>query len=374
MDSEFDIFRKSIDLKRKLLRRKNPEEDFVFVSQNPAINLPDTNDKGLQNNIASAMECDLNSTEPEIDKYIKLLNQNSKKYLDHVYGVYKKQNTLMIGDSPLHLEKYQVKVKESSFPLTKGLLELLFKKQPNTSLISDVDLHNYRLILETSNAHKKQFIKEQCIRRQKSYKFKGLIAPMFENQLSELQILKRKSDSKSECSRELKKVCRNGELNSVTKNQFKKKESGNRNNSFTPKIDFDHDYINANDSSTYRTDEEDYDEDYVNANDSSTYGTDEEDNDDDQESLEMDDESNDTDEESDTTDGKTDDYPDYKSTTVNCKENDKNSVNYTTWDDPNDLVDRLRYLIKQQSQNKCTCHVYEIGLILSELRKEGYIY
>lgn len=435
MDSEYDVFRSSIDLKRKLLvQGKEPEEDFVFISQNPTIEMPDAidknkNDKALElpNSRTSAVDCDNDSynNETELNKYIKLLNQNSKKYLDHVYGVYKKQNTLMIGDSPLHLESYQARVKETSYPLTKGLLELLFKKRPNIKVISHADLTNYRLILETSNAHKKHFNKDESLRRQKSHKYKCLIAPMFENQLSssEKRNLNHTLDTKDECPRELKKVCRNKQRNSplIAKNQFNKKQYNNWHNNFKREVDSDNEDVSATDCSTTETDDESGESDEETAktqleenkkkriiklsfdhkiehprqlkkicrnkerNSASItknefckkeYGNyvkqeidseDEDVNSIDRSTIEMDEESDEFDEEGD-------ECSDYKNTTVSYEEIDGKSINYTTWEDPNELVDQLRYLINRQSENNCTCHEYEIRLILNELRKKGYIY
>jgi len=48
-------------------------------------------------------------------------------------------------------------------------------------------------------------------------------------------------------------------------------------------------------------------------------------------------------------------------------------TNYVYWDDPNELVDRLRLLLAEQSAGNPS-HVNEIHSIIEELREEGYIY
>lgn len=430
MDSEYDVFRKSIDLKRKLLARSNESKEN-FVNQNPSIKMFDAidttqSDKALdlQNNHTSVMECDSDSlnSEANLNKYIKLLNQNSKKYLDHVYGVYKKQNTLMIGDSPLYLEINQARVNEASYPLTKGLLELLFKKQPNTKVVSQADLRNYRLILESSNAHKKHFNKDESVRRHKSHKYKHLIAPMFENQLDTSEkkhILKFIVNPESEGPQGMKKIGENKERNSpmISKNQFDNKQCHNRRYNLKCKKDSDEKDVSLTDSSsTIQTDEESDESDEetdqsaknqlkrsAKRNSNLTFDPESEfprelkkicwskrqnsatitkqfnkkygngfkyEIDSDDEGVDsIDSNAIETDEESEF-----DDDSDYKNAIVNYEKIDVKTINYKTWDDPNELVDRLRYLIKRQSQNNCTCHEYEIRLILRELRKEGYIY
>ena len=49
------------------------------------------------------------------------------------------------------------------------------------------------------------------------------------------------------------------------------------------------------------------------------------------------------------------------------------SMDYVYWDDPNELVDRLRLLIAEQSAGNPS-HVNEIHSIIEELREGDYIY
>ena len=46
---------------------------------------------------------------------------------------------------------------------------------------------------------------------------------------------------------------------------------------------------------------------------------------------------------------------------------------YVYWDDPNELVDRLRLLMAEKSAGN-NAHTNEISSIIEELRKGGYIY
>lgn len=48
-------------------------------------------------------------------------------------------------------------------------------------------------------------------------------------------------------------------------------------------------------------------------------------------------------------------------------------LDYVYWDDPNELVDRLRLLIAEQAAGNLS-HTNEIHSIIEELREGGYIY
>ena len=115
-----------------------------------------------------------------VKKYETKLNGNSRRHLDNTYGVYKRGNLLMIGNSPIKFEGDFVQIKEWNYRLSAGLLQSLFKKLPDESVINKNDLNNYRTIMEISSAHKKHYCMNEPIRKLKSKKFYNFIAPMFE--------------------------------------------------------------------------------------------------------------------------------------------------------------------------------------------------
>ena len=125
-----------------------------------------------------------------VKKYLSKLKGNSKRYLDNVYGVYQKGNILMIGNSPIEFEGNIVKVCDATFQLTEGLLQLLFRKNPDGNRINSNDLENYRMIIVNSSAHKKLYCANESIRKLKSKKFYNFISPMFEQSSREFLGLK----------------------------------------------------------------------------------------------------------------------------------------------------------------------------------------
>ncbi len=48
-------------------------------------------------------------------------------------------------------------------------------------------------------------------------------------------------------------------------------------------------------------------------------------------------------------------------------------MDYVFWDDPNELVDRLRLLMAEKAAGNIS-HTNEIHAIIEELREVGYIY
>ena len=115
------------------------------------------------------------SWDDNIKHYLILLGERSKE-LDNISGVRKlTKDRLMIGDSPINFSQDYIHVGDSNFQISKGLLELLFKKIPEESLISSDDLENYRKIILATNAHKKHYKAANEVRDSKSFKYKHFI-------------------------------------------------------------------------------------------------------------------------------------------------------------------------------------------------------
>ena len=63
----------------------------------------------------------------------------------------------MISNSQIEFEGNIVKVYDVTFQLTVGLLQLLFRKNPDRNRMNSNDLENYRMIIVNSSAHKKLY-------------------------------------------------------------------------------------------------------------------------------------------------------------------------------------------------------------------------
>ena len=81
----------------------------------------------------------------------------SPKLLDRVYGIRKlSRGRQKIGSKLVFFDQDQVYIGDDVYPLSTGLLELLFKKIPDEKLIEVQDLEHYKDILLKSNAHRVQ--------------------------------------------------------------------------------------------------------------------------------------------------------------------------------------------------------------------------
>ena len=98
------------------------------------------------------------SWKDDTNNYLILLGERSKD-LDNVYGVRKlTKDRLMIGVSSISFSQNNIHVGNLNFPKSKGLLELLFKKVPEESVVSTDDQRNYGKIINATNAYTERII------------------------------------------------------------------------------------------------------------------------------------------------------------------------------------------------------------------------
>jgi len=103
-----------------------------------------------------------------------------RRFLDTQYGVRKEGNTFMIGDSPVLVDPGgNITIKDRLFKGTKGLWELLTRKNVNTEAVTKDDLKSYTKILTMTNAHLTQYQADGNINTTRGKKFREIIAPLF---------------------------------------------------------------------------------------------------------------------------------------------------------------------------------------------------
>ena len=108
-------------------------------------------------------------------EYLSKLEKRNKD-LDNVYGVRKlSKDRLMIGNSSISFNKNHIDIGTASYPKTKGLLELLFKKTPDSTHINNEDLENYKDIIISTNAHRKHYKVDGEVRDSKSLKYTNFV-------------------------------------------------------------------------------------------------------------------------------------------------------------------------------------------------------
>ncbi|KYN11453.1 hypothetical protein ALC57_16388 [Trachymyrmex cornetzi] len=116
-------------------------------------------------------------------KYMKAVLSDKKAVnIDVVYGVYFSVEGSMLGDKPLvYALSYLIDdiiIDGKRYDGTAGLYELIFMKFPNESICTDDDVHTYRSILLTTNAHRRGHSPSNQVMGSKGYKYKSIIAPL----------------------------------------------------------------------------------------------------------------------------------------------------------------------------------------------------
>ena len=111
-----------------------------------------------------------------------LLEQN-KNRLDRVYGIRRKGNVLMIGDSEMTVdENSNIHIKGVSFEGTKGLWRLLTLKSVLPSSATKQDMDAYKDILLLTNAHLEQYERGNSVNIHGGTKYNTIIAPLFRSE------------------------------------------------------------------------------------------------------------------------------------------------------------------------------------------------
>lgn len=117
---------------------------------------------------------------PLARKYLHMsMSDERQRLMDHTYGVRHVNNKWMVGDTPLEIDQNDddFYIGEKKYKGTPGLYELLFMKHP--ARYTKHDLKEYKSILAATNAHKQYHLPGANVIRNKSQKYKEIIAPLF---------------------------------------------------------------------------------------------------------------------------------------------------------------------------------------------------
>lgn len=134
--------------------------------------------------------------------YIDRLIRDVKGEFDHRTGIRYDDvaSKFYIGDSEVHFEKADFKIKDITYKGTPGLYELLFKKNPIGQ--NKKDIENYNDILRRTNSLHRNYDPTQQIIGTKALKYKQIIQPS----LSETPIMRRRLSSLPERMLKQKKI------------------------------------------------------------------------------------------------------------------------------------------------------------------------
>ena len=116
------------------------------------------------------------------------------------FGIRKENEVFMIGNSKVILKtikspmdkekKYVMNIDSLTYELTPGLRELLFRKRPDISIVTEEDKLAYKEILYNTNAHKRYFDTAGQIKGDRGAKYKEIIKPLFSIKRNETKNIK----------------------------------------------------------------------------------------------------------------------------------------------------------------------------------------
>ncbi|XP_051158196.1 uncharacterized protein LOC127279711 [Leptopilina boulardi] len=164
-------------------RLSNQENHNVITNeQNNNILNDDFHEQGMydikdESNVVNTVEED---SDKLTKKFLQMLDKNRKQYIDTVYGVRKlPDGTYMIGNTQIDFEgSYINLVGKKKYSKTDGLLELIFRQKPDQKLTNANDFVNYKEILRSTNAYRKNYSPNKPIRSNKTFKYTNVIAKL----------------------------------------------------------------------------------------------------------------------------------------------------------------------------------------------------
>src|SRR5215469_4244392 len=111
-------------------------------------------------------------------KYVEFII-TGEKAVDNVYGVYYGHDGLMLGAERFDLDTNDdIILDKKRYAGTPGLYELIFKKFPDESTYTSIDMENYKNMLLVTNAHRRNHSIDYPIMGNRGYKYKKIIAPL----------------------------------------------------------------------------------------------------------------------------------------------------------------------------------------------------
>lgn len=104
---------------------------------------------------------------------------SSENLKDVPFGVRHERGKLKMGSCNVAVTDEFITVAGQKYETTPGLVELLFKKNPNLNIITKDDTTNYKKMLLDTNAHRQGFDPKRPIKSNKGKKYMQVIKPLF---------------------------------------------------------------------------------------------------------------------------------------------------------------------------------------------------
>ncbi|XP_066585314.1 uncharacterized protein [Prorops nasuta] len=222
-NEEYDDEEEDMENTFKVDKKKGKKEE----EKNGEESLENVSDKSLAEKSNQSMLVDDPEVFFDIDnsfgnlsfEYIQKFYNNKNVDVDRTYGVYMDpiSNQLMLGNVLFNTdENDDIIIGENKYPGTRGLYELIFMKQPN-EYIKD-DEKNYKKILLKTNAYRRNRSSEDQIKDSRGSKYKNIIS----------NLITKKSATKSTTSKTLSGLSENQSRTRASKTLSSSSENQSR--------------------------------------------------------------------------------------------------------------------------------------------------
>lgn len=174
----------------KKLYNKNKDFNKTLTSVSPKDSVKKkvtySSSEDDDNNDDSSEEHDLSDTSfKSVDSAFSPQSQSmsrslSPEVLGNIpFGIRSERGKLMMGNMRVYDEGKNINIGGHILQKTPGIKELLFKKVPDLSLITEEDKEKYKFVLTLTNAHRRNFNANKPIKSNKGLKYVHIIKPLF---------------------------------------------------------------------------------------------------------------------------------------------------------------------------------------------------
>lgn len=173
-----------VDKDKTLKRRESDAEldDFTSMNSNNSEEY-DENSEPLETDYTDEANNESFKTvksgwsDPSFD--ISSWSKSSEALVDVPFGVRNDRGKLMMGSALVAVSGEYIQIGPDKFKRTLGINELLFKKEPDLSTITNEDMENYKLMLLETNVHRRDYDSQKPIRSNRGRKYMNIIKPLF---------------------------------------------------------------------------------------------------------------------------------------------------------------------------------------------------
>lgn len=152
-------------------RISNKDNNFGSSDESEIENEEDKSASSDDETFESSNSLDRNYSSP--------LSFSEKAFQDVPYGVRIERGKLMMGSQRVLVSENTITINSTMYKKTPGLVQLLFETKPKCELVTEEDKDNYKLILNQTNAHRRDFDSKKPIKSNRGSKYLKIIKPLF---------------------------------------------------------------------------------------------------------------------------------------------------------------------------------------------------